>query len=296
MQVDLINLKGLCMIEWDHWRTMLAVFRSGTYLGAAKSLRIDATTVGRRLKQLEDRLGQRLFLRDGDRFFPTRHCESLLAHVENAAEALADAEYVSAETEDGAVWRSLRMTAAPFLVTNLFAPQVGHLTRRRRIKVELIGTASKAEFQRREADIAIRIEDRRGEISGQDRRIKADRIGTITYAVYSARDSDVENRPWAGLIEEHVRSSGGDVMQSLAGEAGFQYRVYQFDALTEIVASGAARALLPRLIGETDPRLESEGDVVLTQPLWILSHRQDRDDPHLVAARNWITELVERCR
>lgn len=280
------------MIEWDQWRTMLAIFRSGTYAGAARSLRVDATTVGRRLKLLEERLGHRLFLREGDRFYPTQRCEALLSHVEAAAEALRDAEQDSAVTERGAVWRDLRMTAPPFLVSNLFAPAIGVLTNRRRIRVELVGTASKAGLQRREADIAIRIEDRRGEISSRNDRIAAEVIGSLAYAVYGAKESDPGALPWAGLMEEHLRTTGSDVMAELAGGEGFQFRAYQFGPLQEIVAAGVARAMLPRFIADHDPRLVRAGETVLEQPLWMLYHRQDRDVAHLRAARSWITGLA----
>ena len=59
------------MVEWDQWRTLLAVFRHGTYTQAARALRVDATTVGRRLKSLEQELGYELFLRENERLFPT---------------------------------------------------------------------------------------------------------------------------------------------------------------------------------------------------------------------------------
>ncbi len=281
------------MIDWDHWRTVLAVFRTGTYTGAARMLRLDATTVGRRVKSLEQRLGHRLFIRDGDRFFPTKECEPLLAHVEAAAEALRDAEQSNPVPDQGAIWRDMRMTAPPFLISNLFAPEVDRLGARRRIRVELIGTASKAGLQRREADIALRIEDRPGEIRDHDPRIDAEEIGELHYAVYRAASGDKEPLPWAGLMERHVRTSGEEVMTRLAGEDGFRYRTQQFDALREIVACGAARALLPRFIGDRDPRLVAMSETVLRQPLWMLHHQQDRDVPHLRFARGWIRQVVD---
>ena len=90
------------MVEWDQWRTLLAVFRHGTYSRAAQSLRVDATTVGRRVKQLEQELGYELFLRENDRLYPTRRCESLLSHIEAADEARCGAGIGNHRT-----WRGL---------------------------------------------------------------------------------------------------------------------------------------------------------------------------------------------
>ena len=281
------------MIDWDHWRTVLAVFRTGTYTGAARMLRLDATTVGRRVKSLEARLGHRLFIRDGDRFYPTKECEPLLGHVEAAAEALRDAEQSNPLHDQGAIWRDMRMTAPPFLISNLFAPAVGRLGARRRIRVELVGTASKVGLQRREADIALRIEDRPGEIRDHDPRIEAEQIGVLSYAVYRPVSQSAGELPWAGLMERHVRTSGEEVMMRLAGEEGFRFRAQQFDALREIAAGGAAQAMLPRFIGDGDERLVAASETVLRQPLWMLYHQQDGDVPHLKFARAWIKDIVQ---
>lgn len=281
------------MIEWDHWRTVLAVFRTGTYSGAARMLRLDATTVGRRVKSLEHRLGHPLFVRDGDRFHPTKECEPLLTHVEAAAEALRDAEQAGPAPDQGAIWRDLRITAPPFLISGALAPALPKLSSGRRIRVEMVGTASKAGLQRREADIALRIEDREDEIREQNPRLMAAVVGQLNYAVYQVTDHSGGALPWAGLTERHVRTSGEQVMMKLAGEDGFRYRVRQFDALTEIVVSGAARALLPRVLGDRDARLRAVSGTELQQPLWMLSHQQDRNVPHLKFAREWIRGIFE---
>ena len=281
------------MIDWGNWHTLLAVFRTGTYAGAAKMLRVDATTVGRRIRALERRLGYQLLLRENNRLHPTRQCERLLAHLETASEALGEAEQSTADQEQGAVWRDVRMTAPPVLVAHLFAPAIGRFASRRRVRVELVGTASKAGLQRREADIAIRIEDRPNEISKQDPRIASERIGALRYAVYRPVDATSASLPWAGLAEEHVRTSGDEVMERLASGDDFRYRTQQFTALAEIAAAGVARAMLPRLIGDADTRLAAMSGTVLEQPLWMLYHRQDQDVPHLKAARNWISRTAK---
>ena len=226
------------MVDWDQWRTLLAVFRHGTFAGAAKTLRVDATTVGRRLALLEKHLGYDLFLRQNERLRPTRRCEALLGHIEAAAKALKDAEQESALAEQGEVWRELRMTAPPFLINGLFAPAVAALVETHRIRVDLIGTASKVELPRREVDIALRLDDGPKELKADRQRLDAERVGFVAYAVYAPVDEEPETLPWAGLIEQYVRSSGGQIMAKLAGAEGFQFQVYHFEALREIVATG----------------------------------------------------------
>ena len=81
-------------------------------------------------------------------------------------------------------------------------------------------------------------------------------------------------------------------MRELAGSRGFQFRALHFDTLAEIAATGAARTILPCLIGEGDARLTCTNDVVLEQPLWMLHHRQEREVRHLETARSWIRTSV----
>lgn len=280
------------MIAWDQWHTLLAVFRHGTYAMAAKSLRIDSTTVGRRLKQLEREIGYELFVRENERLRPTRRCEELLTHIETAAEALRGAEQQSVCDDLAAVWRELRITAPPFIITNLLAPALQRLTENLRIKVELNATASKAFLARREADIALRIDDTPGMTRFDTDRIEAEQIGSLAYAVYCAPGYDEETLPWAGLIERYSRSSGSEMMLELAGPSGLRYQAHQFETVQKIAASGAARALLPRFIADDDPGLVPASETILEQPLWMLFHRQDHDVLHLKTARAWIRGLT----
>src|SRR5450756_327201 len=69
-------------MNWDDLRIVAAVRDTGTYAGAGAKLRIDETTVGRRLVRIERTLGIRLFEAiDGARK-PTRQCEVVLGHVQ----------------------------------------------------------------------------------------------------------------------------------------------------------------------------------------------------------------------
>ena len=280
------------MIGWDKWCTLLAVFRHGTFKQAAHTLAIDASTVGRRLKILERDLGYELFLRANDKLVPTQKCEVLLTHLEVAAEALRNAEQQTAGLEPGAVWREVRMTAPPFLITNLFAPAMNRLTENRRMRVDLVATDNKAMLSRREVDIAIRIEDGPRELNLGTDRIDATRIGVLEYAVYAATDSQATALPWAGIVEQHLRTSGSRTIADLAGKDTVQYQALHFETLREIVATGIARAMLPRFLADTDSRLRVTTETVLEQTLWMLSHRPDRNVGHLTATRTWITDLA----
>jgi len=280
------------LVNWDQWQTLLAVSRSGTYAKAALILQVNATTIGRRLKLLEQQLNYPLFFRQEGRLHPTYQCETLIAHLESASEILRAAEQESISSESSAIWRDVRMTAPPFLVKYLFASNILQLTKAHRVRVELMGTGTNVSLSRREADVAIRIEDRRPPLNTMGSQVEAKRIGAVRYAVYCRHGVAPRNLPWAGLMEDFVRTTGSDAMAALAGSKGFRFRAYHFDVLAEIATSGAARAMLPCVVGKSYPDLRPVSNIVLEQPLWMLSHRQDRDVGHLKGLRSWAEETV----
>ena len=282
------------LVNWDQWQTLLAVFRSGTYSKAAPLLQVNPTTVGRRLKLLEQQLGYPLFFRQDAELHPTYQCEALISYLEDASEILRAAEQDSVSTDSGVIWRDVRMTAPPFLIKHLFAPSVIELTRVHRIRIELMGTGSHVSLSRREADVAVRIEDRPPPFKSIDGQVRARRISSVGYRVYCRRDLVMDDLPWVGLMEDNVRTTGSEAMRRLAGRKGFQVRAYHFDVLAEIAASGAAQTMLPCIIGDGDERLEAVSDIVLEQPLWLLSHRQDENVRHLKGVRSWIEDIASQ--
>ena len=77
-------------MNWDDLRIIAAIRDEGTYAGASARLRIDETTVARRLARLQRALGFNLFEAvDGSRK-PTRRCEDVLAHVQAMSRHVAD--------------------------------------------------------------------------------------------------------------------------------------------------------------------------------------------------------------
>ncbi len=281
------------MIDWDLWHTLLAVSRHGTYLSAARALQVDPTTIGRKIKALERQLGYKLFVRENDKLYPTTQCEDILPNIEAAAEALRGIGDEAAKGDLGAIWRDVRITAPPFLVLHMLAPNLGDLIQNLRINAELIGTADKRLLSRREVDIALRIEDDPNEDMAATNLVCANRIGEIRYGIYHANGTDPDTVPWAGIVERTRRTTGTDAQNQMAGDAGIRYRVNRFEELCQLVAGGSAKAMLPKLVAARDERLAGDGKTVLAQSLWMAYHRQDETTGYLVAMRERITHLVQ---
>jgi len=73
-------------MEWGDLRVFLAVAREGTLGAAARKLGQSQPTMGRRLRELEEALGQTLFQRSNDGFVLTDEGSTVLAHAERIEE------------------------------------------------------------------------------------------------------------------------------------------------------------------------------------------------------------------
>lgn len=143
-------------MNWDDLRIIAAVRDEGTYAGASARLRIDETTVGRRLSRIERALGLRLFEAvDGIRK-PTRQCEAVLAHVEAMAAHAAEIGRVG-ESLEGPVGR-LRIASTNTVAEEVLSPRASDFLRTNPgLTLQFLTSSENVKFSRWEADLAIRL-------------------------------------------------------------------------------------------------------------------------------------------
>ena len=143
-------------MNWDDLRIVAAVRDEGTYAGASARLRIDETTVGRRLARIERALGLRLFEAvDGVRK-PTRHCETVLTHIQAMATHVAEIGRVG-EDLPGLTGR-FRIASTNAVAEEFLAPRAaGFLTQNPGLTLQFLTSSENVKFSRWQADLAIRL-------------------------------------------------------------------------------------------------------------------------------------------
>ena len=87
-------------IEWEHYRTFLAVLTEGSLSGAARRLGIAQPTVGRHVSALEAAFGQALFTRTQAGLVPTETAKALRGYAESMQHMAAALERVAATRFD----------------------------------------------------------------------------------------------------------------------------------------------------------------------------------------------------
>ncbi len=143
-------------MDWDDLRIFLAVARYDSLSGAARVLRIDPATVGRRVARLEDAEGARLFAKTPQGYALSESGTRLLAHAERteaaaaaAAQAVGGSEGLSGQIRIG----------APDGCANYLLPQV--LARicddNPGLEVQVVALPRVFNLSKREADMAIAV-------------------------------------------------------------------------------------------------------------------------------------------
>jgi DNA-binding transcriptional LysR family regulator len=143
-------------MNWDDLRIVAAVRDEGTYAGASTRLRIDETTVGRRLARIERALGLRLFEAvDGVRK-PTRQCEKVLAHVQAMAGHVAEIARVG-ESLPGLTGR-FRIACTNAVAEEILAPRAASfLVQNPGLTLQFLTSSENVKFSRWQADLAVRL-------------------------------------------------------------------------------------------------------------------------------------------
>ena len=293
-------------LDWDDVRVLLALCRQGTLRGAADALRVNASTVGRRLDALEAALATRLFDRMKDGVAPTAAAEQLLAHaerVEQAALSLAAAAEGFEREPEGLV----RISALPGVADHYVAPALPRLLARHPgLRIELEASIGYSDLSRREADLALRtsrpeagdlvavkLMERRASVLGAPAYVRS--LGTLaraTDARWLTWGHDLSHLPdarWIGtrVPEEAIALRSSSINALLAAaEAGLGLLLLS-DRFTQLRPLVAAR-LAPALAGEltTLPPVQ----------LWLVGHRALRDVPRIAAVWRFIVEEVGKER
>lgn len=247
------------MFHWDDVRFFLAVKREGNLARASSVLRMDATTVGRRLGQLENELGARLFDRSSRGFTLTAAGRRLMPRAETIErEALALARDLSGE--DAKLEGHVRLSATEMLTTRFIAPYLDKFHRRYPgIVLDLNCTNRDVDLTRGEADIALRLARPRQE------NIVVKKLLSIELGLYASRGY-VERfgMPAPGRLAEHrfilfadkpnFRRENEWVMRHV-GAGKIAMRSDSVSSIVSAAIGGLGIAMVPVLVAELDGEL-----------------------------------------
>jgi DNA-binding transcriptional LysR family regulator len=264
------------MQDWDDLRMFLAVAREGSVSGGARRLAVQHSTVSRRLRALEKKLGTRLIERKKSGYELTEAGEELKLSAAKIEREIFEFYGATAGKEERPAGE-LRVSAINNMASSVMMPMFTRFSARYpEIKLHIQVTNKYVSLAERDADVAIRLTN-----TPLDTVI-GHRLVTVASAVYGARDY-VERLRRGELAERWlgVECCGfhiGWTRDACPDQA--HHRMFVDDTLLTLAAirHGAGLAYLPCFMCDDDPALARNADPEPRHDLglWLLYHHDLR--------------------
>ncbi|TCI11480.1 LysR family transcriptional regulator [Dyella soli] len=280
-------------MEWSDLRVFLAIAREGTLGGAARKLGQSQPTMGRRLRALEESVGQRLFQRTSEGFVLTDEGAAVRRHAEQMEEeALAFQRALAGQQQQ--LEGVLRMTSSDWFAAHMLTPVIAEFSRAHpQVIVELMTDTRFLSLSRREADMAFRIRP------FDEPDVVSRRLLRMPYGLYAkkgARPPQVGDGIGTGLVIMDV--AFGDMpdvawLQRILPRAQVALRSNARDVQARACALGVGVAVLPRPLGDATKGLAriDLGEDPPSRDTWLGYHRDLRQ---LGRLRAWLDLVTER--
>lgn len=266
--------------SWDNLRHLLALARGGSPDGAGRLLKVDESTVRRRLAALEKEAGAKLFERNDGSWQLTRAGTMLLRSAEQAEQAIARAE-AEIDGNDPALAGTVRVGAPDGFGSMVVAPALVRLQRRApELVIELVTDGSPPDIARREVDLQVIVQPPEG---GRHRIRK---LRPVTLNLFAARGyladavpignvGDLAGHPLVGYDQTSDFAEAAVRRLTASGIAiSSRFICSSVFAQARAVAAGAGLALLPGYM--VDPAMDLvtvlPDEVSITIDLWLLVH------------------------
>ncbi|MDE5442139.1 LysR family transcriptional regulator [Bradyrhizobium sp. CSA207] len=267
------------MIDWDDVRYFLAVAREGSVRAAAERIKVNHSTILRRISQLEERLGTRMFEKLPSGYRLTEAGEETLAFAEQMEASSAQLQ-TRVFGRDQSVRGLLRVTLPSTLATHLLMPDLAEFGRLHpEIEMEILSINEPINLTNRQADVAIRVVYDRNALPLNLHGVKAPELFG---GVYMSRDLLAAWRAGApDRIRWIVRSKDPVSEWARKGEvpaSDVPFRVTDASAQILAVRQGLGMASLSCFIGDADPSLVRVPGTTLRMlgTLWLLTQGESR--------------------
>lgn len=281
-------------MNWDDLRVLLAAVTHGTYADAGRELGLNATTVARRLRALEDEVGVRLVRVHSRGVEPTPAGEDLCASASRIAEEVH-------EVDRRLTGRDARLTGrVRFTTIDIFAD--AHMVDLAEftetfpgVDLEVSCDNRFSNLTRREADVALRFTKKPAP------HLVGTRILGLRYGLYASpellervgAEAALSDWPWVAWDLRSAATEQESWRLRQAPGARVTTRVDNAVALFAAVRESVGVAFLARSIAGADPRfVEIHEDPGWEDPMWLLTHPDLQKTARIRAFLDFMTPRI----
>lgn len=292
------------MFDWNDLRYFLAVAQHGSTLAAARALKVNQSTVQRRLAELEQRIGRPLVRRHPTGYRLTEFGESLLPRAQRIEQAVQGFEEQVAVSQRNAVGVVRVTCPEPLAVRISNSPLLERFRARHPgLDVEFAMSDRYLDLSKGEADVALRSGDT------DDGVLIGRKIGDSLWAVYASRKyverhgqpervEDLERHALAGFDETMAGHRAAKWLREVAPNGRIVARNNSVLGLLNSVKASIGIAPLPTALGDAEPDLVRVlGPVPELTRIWrVLAHPDVRRTPRVAAFFDFMVDEIETLR
>lgn len=271
-------MADLHRLAWDDFRLVKMIAEARGLAGAAERLGVNHSTVFRRLGQLEDDLGVKLFERHRTGYALTTAGEEMAALAERMEEDVATfARKLAGQAVSPA--GELRVTTNDTLLVHLLTPLFARFMQTcPDVRLDVVLTNQALNLSKRDADVAIRATDNPPET------LVGRRVANIAWAIYGrAADFpkpggvdlvDLYERRWVALGDNLASLKAARFVRDRVAPEHIAYKVNTVLGLAEAVESGIGIGPVPCFIADARPALVRLTPLIddFAAGLWLLTH------------------------
>jgi len=276
-------------MEWDDLKYVLATSRSGSFLGAGHLLKVAHTTVGRRIKALEEDLGQPLFKRTRDGVEATELCLRILPAAEDIEQQIRQIA-LTTESEVSEPSGTVRIHTAAWIFEHLLIPALPEfIARYPKVQLFFYGDVVDAFYDNSVPYLSIRFDvmAKRNEIEKE--------IVEIPFSAYRHIESDLDSLLWASTHGGTITMKTTNWLEQ-QGVTPDQIGLFVNDAelLKAAILTRRFKGLIPHIITRGDTNLTRifSGPPDLTRTLRFIAPRRVLTLPEVQAVLSWLPKAL----
>lgn len=282
-------------LDWDDLKVFLHAARGGSLGSAAKRLRLDQSTISRRIAHLESTLGMALLERLPSGLRVNEAGERLLCHAERIESAVI-AMREDMQCGDSQMAGRVRLATMEGIASLYLASRLSPLRRQHpNLTVELLTSAQTVSVNRREADLFLSFFQPTGQ------GMISDRLGCFRLGLYASQDyldengmpqtaQDLGRHSFVTYIDDLIQLDSVRWLDDIIKEPTVSFHSNSMIAQMNAAAGGLGLVLLPSFA------TESRNDLVpvlhdrlyTTRELWINVHTDLQFVPRIRAVSSFL--------
>jgi len=287
------------VFDWNDLSFFLELARQGRLAPAGRRLKVDHTTVSRRIAELERSLECKLFDRTLDGFVLTDTGQRLLRYAETI-----ESNILAITQEVGGVQTELGGTVRLATMEGIASLYLTRVLRRFRdnhpnILIELVTSPHHINMTKREADISLSF------MKPQGKRLLVENIGGFELRLYGAPDylaargdpqtiNDLRHHMFVDYVEDLISIDEVRWLHDVVTDPPTVFRSSSMIAQQNAAAAGLGLVLLPCFAGTPDPRLRPVlvGTVSVHRDIWLAVHDDFQFIPRVNAVCQFLHERI----